>query len=59
MVSKLSRPHGAATIESFRKDPAFAADDLNTVLEDGDEADRLQALERVAKAFGGGGEERE
>jgi DNA-binding phage protein len=56
MVSKPSRPHGAATIESFRNDPAFAADYLNAVLEDGDEAELLQALHWIAEAFRGTGE---
>jgi DNA-binding phage protein len=56
MVSKPSRPHGVATIESFRNDPEFAADYLNAILEGGDEAELLQALHRIAETFGGTGE---
>lgn len=47
------RRHDEATIESFRKDPAFAAEYLNTVLEEGDQEELLQALRYIAKAFGG------
>ena len=32
-----SRSHEQATVESFRKDPEFAAEYLNSVLEDGDQ----------------------
>jgi probable addiction module antidote protein len=48
-----SRSHEAATVESFRKDPAFAAEYLNSVLEDGDQEELMLALLRMAKAFGG------
>jgi probable addiction module antidote protein len=48
-----SRSHEGATIESFRKDPAFAAEYLNSVLEDGDQKELLLALRRMSKAFGG------
>lgn len=47
------RRHDEATIESFRKDPAFAAEYLNTVLEEGDQEELLLALRYIAKAFGG------
>ena len=47
------RTHEAATIESFRTDPAFAAEYLNAVLEDGEEAELLLALRRITEAFGG------
>lgn len=36
LKTTLSRSHEAATIESFRKDPAFAAEYVNAVLADGD-----------------------
>jgi probable addiction module antidote protein len=52
-MSGKSRPHDEATIESFRKDPAFAAEYLNAVLEDGDQAELMVALRYVATAFGG------
>src|SRR5438045_922804 len=48
-----SRSHEEATVESFRKDPAFAAEYLNAVLEDGSQEELLLALRRIAKAFGG------
>jgi len=47
------RRHDEATIESFRKDPRFAAEYLNTVLEEGDQEELLLALRYMAKAFGG------
>lgn len=34
-------------------DPAFAAEYLNAVLEDGEEAELLLALRRITEAFGG------
>jgi probable addiction module antidote protein len=51
--SAASRNHEEATIESFRKDPAFAAEYLNSVLEDGDQEELMLALRRMSKAFGG------
>ena len=51
--TKPYRRHEEATIESFRRDPEFAAEYLNAVLEDGDQEELLVALRRVATAFGG------
>ncbi|MGZ8480609.1 MAG: addiction module antidote protein [Candidatus Binatia bacterium] len=51
--SAISRSHEAATIESFRKDPVFAAEYLNSILNDGDQAELMLALRRMSKAFGG------
>ncbi|MBI2998316.1 MAG: addiction module antidote protein, partial [Deltaproteobacteria bacterium] len=48
-----SRSHEEATIESFRKDAAFAAEYLNSVLEDGGQKELMLALRRMSKAFGG------
>lgn len=48
-----SRSHKQATIESFRKDPKFAAEYLNAVLEDGDQEELMVALRYMASAFGG------
>lgn len=53
MTAKPYRSHEDATVESFAKDPQYAAEYLNAVLEDGDEAELLVALSRLAKAFGG------
>ena len=48
-----SRGHEEATVESFRNDPAFAAEYLNTILEDGDQDELMLALRRMSEAFGG------
>jgi probable addiction module antidote protein len=48
-----SRSHEAATIESFRNDPTFAAEYLNAVLADGDQDEVMLALRRLSHAFGG------
>ena len=57
MTRKAKRPatksHEDATVERFRRDPSFAADYLNGVLADGDEAELMVALRRVAETFGG------
>jgi probable addiction module antidote protein len=37
----------------FREDPKLAAQTLNDILEDGDQAELLVALRQMAKAFGG------
>jgi probable addiction module antidote protein len=47
------RSHDEATAELLRKDPDFAADYLNEVLEQGDQAELLVALRQLSKAFGG------
>ena len=49
----VSRSHDEATVESLRKDPAFAAEYLNSVLEDGDQEELMLALRRMSEAFGG------
>jgi hypothetical protein len=46
MTSKLTRSHDEATIERLRKDPQFAAEYLDAILNDGDKAELLQALQR-------------
>jgi probable addiction module antidote protein len=51
--SAVSRSHEEATVESFRKDPALAAEYLNAVLEDGDQKELMLALRRMSEAFGG------
>jgi probable addiction module antidote protein len=51
-----TRSHEQATVESFRRNPAYAAEYLNSVLEDGDQDELMVALRRVADAFGGVGE---
>ncbi|HEY5864814.1 MAG TPA: addiction module antidote protein [Candidatus Tectomicrobia bacterium] len=53
MKTPLHRSHDEATINSFRKDPQFAAEYLNAILEDGDQQELLTALRYLAAAFGG------
>lgn len=48
-----SRSHEAATVESFRRDPRFAAEYLNAVLADGDQEEIMLALRRLSNACGG------
>ena len=43
MKTLLHRNHDEATINSFRKDPEFAAEYLNAILEDGDQQELLGA----------------
>ena len=47
------RDHEEATVASFRKNPRFAAEYLNSALEEGDQEELLVALRYMAKAFGG------
>jgi probable addiction module antidote protein len=51
--SPASRSHEEATIESFRKNRVFAAEYLNTILEEGDQEELMLALRRMSQAFGG------
>ena len=51
--SKASRGHEEAMIEGLRSDPAFAAEYLNAILEDGDQEELMLALRRIFEAFGG------
>jgi DNA-binding phage protein len=53
LKAAVSRSHEEATVESFRKDPAFAAEYLNAVFEDGDQEELMLALRRMSEAFGG------
>ena len=52
-MARTHRSHEEATIEMFRKDPAFAAEYFNAILVDGDETDLMLALRTLSKAFGG------
>lgn len=47
------RAHDDAMAELYREDPAFAAELLSSILEDGDQAELLLVLRQMAKAFGG------
>ena len=45
-----SRSHEDAKLGSFRADPAYASDDLNAVLEDGDQEEWLETRRDLAQA---------
>lgn len=47
------RPRDEAMAELFQKDPAYAVELLNSILEDGDQGELLIALRQLTKAFGG------
>lgn len=47
------RTHDEAMAEVFSKDPAYAVELLNSILEDGDQAELLIALRQMTKAYGG------
>lgn len=48
-----SKPNDEAMAELYREDPAFALDVINSILEDGDQAELLIVLRQMAQAFGG------
>jgi probable addiction module antidote protein len=54
-ISKFAkdRSHDDAMSEVFRKDPAYAVELLNSILEDGEHGELLIALRQMTKAFGG------
>ena len=52
-MGRTARPHEEAKVESFRKDPAYAAEYLNAVLADGDQEEFMVTLRYLAQAFGG------
>ena len=47
-----ARLHDDAMVETFRKDPAYAVELLNSILEDGDKGELLIALRQMTKAAG-------
>ncbi len=47
------RNHDQAMTELFQDDPDFSVDYLNSLIEDGDQADLLVALRQMTQAFGG------
>lgn len=47
------RAHDAAMADVFRNDPAYAVELLNSILEDGEQAELLIALRQMTEAFGG------
>ena len=47
------RAHDDAMAELFKKDPAYALELLNSILDDGEQGELLIVLRQMAKAFGG------
>ena len=48
-----SRAHDEAMAELYRKDPEFALQVINNILEDGDQGELMIVLRQMAKAYGG------
>ena len=48
-----SRRHDEAMADLYREDPALAVAVINSILEDGDQAELLTVLRHLAQAFGG------
>jgi DNA-binding phage protein len=46
------RSHDEAMAEMFRRDPGYAVELLNSILEDGDHGELLVTLRQMTKAFG-------
>jgi len=53
------RPRDDAMAEIFRKDPAYAGELLNSILEDGDPGELLIALRQMTQAFDGAAKDAE
>jgi probable addiction module antidote protein len=53
MKMKRDRNHDEAMAELFKKNPAYAVELLNGILEDGEQGELLIALRQMTKAFGG------
>jgi probable addiction module antidote protein len=47
------RTHDEAMAAEFQRDPAYAVEMLNSILEDGEQGELLIVLRQMAKAFGG------
>jgi len=47
------RAHDEAMAETFREDPAYAVQLLNSILAEGDQRELLITLRQMAKALGG------
>lgn len=47
------RSHDEAMAELYARDPSFAVEVLNSILEDGEPGELLIALRQMTKAFGG------
>lgn len=47
------KPHDESMAELYREDPDFAIATLNSILQDGDQAELMVVLRQLTKAFGG------
>jgi probable addiction module antidote protein len=52
-VTMKDRAHDEAMAEIFKRDPNYALELLNSILEDGEQGELLIALRQMTKAFGG------
>lgn len=52
-MGRAYRSHDEAMAERFQKDPAYALELLNAILEDGEQGELLITLRQMTKAFGG------
>ena len=48
-----SKPNDEAMAELYRNDPALALELINSILQDGEQAELLIVLRQMAQAFGG------
>ena len=48
-----SKPHDEAMAELYRENPPFALGAINSILEDGDQAELLSVLRQMAQGLGG------
>ena len=46
-------PHDEAMAQLYREEPDFAIATLNSILQDGDQAELMVVLRQLAKAYGG------
>ena len=52
MMKRTDRPHDEAMAELYADDPDFAIEVINSILEDGDQAELLIMLRQLSQAFG-------
>jgi probable addiction module antidote protein len=51
--NRKDKSHDESMAELYQRDPAYAVQMLNSILEDGEQGELLVALRQMAKAFGG------
>ena len=50
-MTQADRPHDEAMAELYRDDPAFTMEVINSILEDGDQAELLITIRQLVKAL--------